>query len=125
MQGALKEEGDIVKDGFVLIEPPGLAKLTGKVQKISDVLDLIPLYNRKGVELSVTHAVSEGLDAFTKCVAGFERKLADQEYHQDWLKALKAAVADDEQELSGTASRASEEQNSSSTTMPVDSTNAF
>lgn len=66
MQGALKEEGDTVEDGFVLIEAPGLAKLTGKVQKISDALDLIPLYNRKGVELSVTHAVSEGVGCIHK-----------------------------------------------------------
>lgn len=91
MQGAFKEEGEASEDGFVLIEAPGLAKLTGRVQQVSDALDLIPLYTRKEIELSVAHAFSEGLDAISKCVAGFERRFADQKYHQDWLRGIEGS----------------------------------
>ena len=44
IQQAPKEEGEDVEDGFVVVETPSLAKLTGRIQKVYDALDLVPVY---------------------------------------------------------------------------------
>ena len=43
---APEEEGSPVGDDFVILEDPEMAKLSHKVQQISDALDLVPVSKR-------------------------------------------------------------------------------
>ena len=101
IQQAAEEEGSPLKDDFVVLEGPGMAKLSLKVKKISDALDLVPLNNRKGVENAVAHAVSQGTDTVMECCKAFEIKHGKDKFHQAWLCALKEAMADGADEEQG------------------------
>ena len=89
------EEGTPVDDGFIVPEGPKmpLAKLSMKVQEISDALDLVPVSNRDYVEHAVAHAIGQGLDKLMECCQAFESKYANSKYHQPWLCALKQAIS--------------------------------
>jgi len=49
MEEASKEEGEALDDGFVVLEAPGLARLTSRINKLYDALDLVPVC--KGMRL--------------------------------------------------------------------------
>ena len=87
------EEGTAVDDGFIVPEGPRMAKLSMKVQEISDALDLVPVSKRDCVEHAVAHAIGQGLDKLVECCQAFESKYANSKYHQPWLCALKQAIS--------------------------------
>ena len=87
------EEGTAVDDGFIVPEGPRMAKLSMKVQEISDALDLVPVSKRDCVEHAVAHAIGQGLDKLMECCQAFESKYANSKYHQPWLCALKQAIS--------------------------------
>ncbi len=91
IQQAAAEEGPPIEDEFVVPVSSELAKLAVKVKRISDILDLVPIYKRAEVEAAVAGFVG-GLEALTKCLQNFQSRFAKQEAHQDWLEALKEAV---------------------------------
>ena len=70
-----------------------MAKLSMKVQEISDALDLVPVSKRDCVEHAVAHAIGQGLDKLMECWQAFESKYANSKYHQPWLCALKQAIS--------------------------------
>ena len=94
MQGALNEEGEAIEDGFVVVEAPGLARLTSRIEKVDDAL--VPVYKRHEVETAIADSVGRGLDAELECCQELENKYNKAKYHQDWLHALKEALADDD-----------------------------
>ena len=59
---ASEEEGSPVEDDFVNHEDPQMARLSHKVQEISDALDLVPVSKRYCVEHAVANAIGQGLD---------------------------------------------------------------
>lgn len=93
---ASEEEGSPVGDDFVIPEEPKMAKLSLKVQKISDALDLVPVSKRDCVEHAVANAIGQGLDSLIQCVQAFESKYANSKYHEAWLNALKQAISGDD-----------------------------
>ena len=97
LQQASKEEGKNLEDGFVLVETPSSAKVTGRIKKVYDALDLVPVYKRQQVEAAVADSAGRGLDAMLQCWQEFEKKYAKHKHHQDWLHALKHALLVDEQ----------------------------
>ena len=98
IQQAPKEEGEDVEDGFVVVETPSLAKLTGRIQKVYDALDLVPVYKRQQVEVAMADCVERGMDAMLLCWQQFEAKYSKHKHHQSWLQALKQALSADEQD---------------------------
>ena len=76
-------------------EDPEVAKLSLKVQKISDALDLVPVSKRDCVEHAVANALGEGLDRLVECFQAFESKYAYSKYHEAWLCAFKQAISGD------------------------------
>ena len=59
---ASDEEGSPVGDDIVNPEDPQMARLSHKVQEISDALDLVPVSKRDCVEHAVANAMCQGLD---------------------------------------------------------------
>ncbi len=97
MKQASKEEGEALKGGFVVVEAPGLATPSSRITKVYNALDLVPVCKRHEVETAVADSVGRGLDAMWVCCQELESKFNKIKYHQDWLHALKQALADDEQ----------------------------
>lgn len=91
IQQAAAEDGPPTVHDFVVPFSSELAKLAVKMKRISDILDLVPIYKRAEVEAAVAGSVG-GLEALTKCLQDFQKKFSKQEAHQDWLEALKEAV---------------------------------
>ena len=91
IQQAAAEEGPPTVHDFVVPVSSELAKLAVKMKRISDILDLVPIYKRAEVEAGVAVSMG-GLEALTKCLQDLQNKFAKQEAHQDWLEALKEAV---------------------------------
>jgi len=85
-----------LQDDFVVPEGPQMAKLSLKVTKISDALDLVPLSKREFVEHAVAHAIGQGLDSVMECCKVFEIKYANSKHHYAWLCALKQAISEDD-----------------------------
>ncbi len=81
MQGALNEEGEAIEDGFVMVEAPGLAMLTSRIEKVYDALDLVPVCKRREIEAAIADSVGRGLDAVLECCQELERP--NLEYIQD------------------------------------------
>ena len=104
MQGALNEEGEAIEDGFVVVEAPGLARLTSRIQKVYDALDLVPVCRRHENQAAIADSVGRGLDAVLECCQELESKYNKAKYHQDWLHAMQQALADDDQAACVTAS---------------------
>lgn len=98
IQQAPTEEGEDVEDGFVVVEPPSLAKLTGRMHLVHNALDLVPVYKRQQVEAAVADSVEKGLDDMLLCWQQFESKYSKHKHHQSWLHALKQALSTDEQD---------------------------
>jgi len=96
MQGALNEEGEAIEDGFVVVEAPGLARLTSRIEKVYDALDLVPVCKRHEIETAIADSVGRGLDAVLECCQELEGKYSKAKYHQDWLHAMKEALVDDD-----------------------------
>ena len=72
-----------------------MAKLSRKVKKICDALDLVPLSKiRKCGTCRSTCCTS--LDIVLECRKAFETKYATSKYHQAWLCALKQAISKDD-----------------------------
>ncbi len=118
MKEASKEEGEALQGGFVVIETPGLAKLTGRISKVMlDALDLVPVGMRHEIETAVAHSVGRGLDAMLVCCQELESKFKKIKYHQDWLHALKQALANHDQGPSVAAS--SDDQSGSPNNLPL------
>ncbi|KAL3136556.1 hypothetical protein ABBQ38_005803 [Trebouxia sp. C0009 RCD-2024] len=92
---ASEEEGSPIGGDFVICEGPEMAKLSLKVQKISDALDLVPVSKRDCVEVAVANAISQGLDNMLKRFSTFEDKYANIKYHEAWLCAFKQAISED------------------------------
>ena len=57
------------------------------MKRISDILDLVPIYKRAEVAADVAGSVG-GLEALKKCLQDFQKKFSRQEAHQDWLEAF-------------------------------------
>ncbi len=72
-----------LEDGFVVAEDPGLLKLTHKVKKVSEALDLVPLYRREDVEISVADAIGKGLHSMAKCLSDFEGRPTGEKHDMD------------------------------------------
>ena len=72
-----------------------MAKLSLKVQQISDALDLVPVSKRDCVERAVANAIGKGLDKLLECFSTFEDKYANSKYHESWLCAFKQAISGD------------------------------
>ncbi len=104
MQGALNEEGEAIEDGFVVVEAPGLARLTSRIEKVYDALDLVPVCKRHEIETAIADSVGRGLDAVLECCQELESKYNKAKYHQDWLRAMQEALADDDHTPCVTAS---------------------
>ena len=104
MQGALNEEGEVAEDGFVVVEAPGLARLTSRIQKVFDALALVPVCRRHEIEAAIADSVGRGLDAVLECCQELESKYNKAKYHQDWLHAMQQALADDNEAPCVTAS---------------------
>ena len=51
IQAASAEEGPPLEDDFIAVESPELLKLTCKVKKVSEALDLVPLYHKRSRQL--------------------------------------------------------------------------
>ena len=92
---ASEEEGSPIGGDFVICEGPEMAKLSLKVQKISDALDLVPVSKRDCVEHAVANAIGQGLDKLLVCFSTFEDKYANSKYHEPWLCAFKQAISGD------------------------------
>ena len=92
---ASEEEGSPIGGDFVICEGPEMAKLSLKVQKISDALDLVPVSKRDCVEHAVANAIGQGLDKLLECFLTFEDKYANSRYHEAWLCAFKQAISGD------------------------------
>ena len=92
---APEEEGSPVGDDFVILEGPQMAKLSLKMQQISDALDLVPVSTRDCVEHAVANAIGQGLDRLMDCLQAFESKYANSKYHEALLCALKQAISGD------------------------------
>ena len=92
---APEEEGSPVGDDFVVLEGPQMAKLSLKMQQISDALDLVPVSKRDCIEHAVAIAIGQGLDRLMHCLQAFESKYANSKYHEAWLCALKQAISGD------------------------------
>ena len=92
---ACEEEGSPIGGDFVICEGPEMAKLSLKVQKISDALDLVPVSKRDCVEHVVANAIGQGLDRLLECFSPFEDKYANSKYHEAWLCAFKQAISGD------------------------------
>ena len=90
---ASEEEGSPLGNDFVIPAGPEIAKLSLKVQKISDALDLVPVSKRDCVEHAVANALGEGLDRLIECFQAFESKYANNKYHEAWLCAFKQAIS--------------------------------
>ena len=71
-----------------------MAKLSLKVQKISDALDLVPVSKRDCVEHAVANALGEGLDRLIGCFQAFESKYANNKHHETWLCAFKQGISE-------------------------------
>ena len=56
---------------FVNSEGPEMARLSLKMQKISEALDLVPVSKRDCVEHTVANALGEGLDRLVKYFKAF------------------------------------------------------
>ena len=95
MQGVLNEEGQAIEDGFVVVEAPGLARLTSRIESVYDALDFVR--KRHDIETAIADSVGRGLDVVLECCQEVESKYSKAKYHQDWLHAMKEAMADDEQ----------------------------
>ena len=80
-------------DDFVILEGPEMAKLSHKVQEISDALDLVLVSKRDCVEHAVANAIGQGLDSLLECFQTFENKHANSKYHEAWLCAFKQAIS--------------------------------
>ena len=65
---APEEEGSPVGDDFVVLEGPQMAKLSLKMQQISDALDLVPVSKRDCIEHAVANAIGQGLDRLMDCL---------------------------------------------------------
>lgn len=102
MQGALNEKGEAIEDGFVVVEAPGLASLTNRIEKVYDAL--VPVCKRHEIETAIADSVGKGLDAVLECCQELEIKYNKAKYHQDWLHAMKEALADDDHAPCVTAS---------------------
>ena len=72
-----------------------MAKLSLKMQAISDALDLVPVSKRDCVEHAVANAIGQGLDKLLECFSTFEDKYANSKYHEAWLCAFKQAISGD------------------------------
>lgn len=118
IQHASKEEGKGLKDGFVLLEIPSLAKLNSRINKVYDALDLVPMYRRQQVEAAVAEPVGRGLDAMLLCWQEVETKYAKHKHHQGWLHALKQAVLVEEQDATVTASKGGDKEGNKLLTLP-------
>ena len=92
---APEEESSPVGDDFVILEGPQMAKLSLKMQQISDALDLVPVSKRDCVEHAVANAIGQGLDKLLECFSTFEDKYANSKYHEAWLCAFKQAISGD------------------------------
>ena len=79
---AFEEEGSPLGDDFVIPEGPEMAKLSLKVQKISDALDLVPVSKRDCVEHAVASVIGQGMDKLMECFQSFQNKYADSKYHE-------------------------------------------
>ncbi len=101
LQGEAAEEGPPLEDDFVVAEDPGLLKSIHRVKKVSEALDLVPLYKRADVEMVVANAIGKGLHSMAKCISDFEGSFAEKEHHKDWLRVLKEAIADSETDEKG------------------------
>ena len=88
---ASEEEGSPIGGDFVICEGPEMAKLSLKVQKISDALDLVPVSKRDCVEHAVANAIGQGLDKLLEC---FSRQICQQQ-DEPWLCAFKQAISGD------------------------------
>ena len=102
---ASKEEGEALDDGLIVVEAPGLARPTSRINKVYDALDLVPVCKRHEIETAVADSVGRGLDAVLECCQELENKFNKIKYHQDWLHALKQALADDDQWLQAVVTR--------------------
>jgi len=89
------EEGSPVGHDFVNPEDPQMARLSHKVQEISDALDLVPVSKRDCVEHAVANAIGQGLDRLLECFQTFEHKYANSKYHEAWLCAFKQSISGD------------------------------
>ncbi len=121
IQQASKEEGKKLEVGFVLVETPSLAKLTGRVNKVYDALELVPIYMRHQVEAAVADSAGRGLDAMLQCWQEFENKYAKHKHHQDWLKQALSVDEQhqvDEQHPSVIASETSNKQGNKCLALP-------
>lgn len=98
IQQAPTEEGEDVEDGWVVVETPNLAKLTGKMHSVHNALDLVPVDKTQQVEAAVADSVERGLDAMLLCWQQLESRYSKHKHHQSWLHALKQALSADEQD---------------------------
>ena len=71
IQQASEEEGLPLQDKFVVLEGPGMAKLSLKLTKVSAALDMIPVSKRQLMEQAVGHAIGQGLDSVTGVLQRF------------------------------------------------------
>ncbi len=104
-------------DGFVVVEAPGLARLTSRINKVYDALDLVPVCKRHEIETAIADSVGRGLDAVLECCQELENKFNKTKYHQDWLHAMKQALADEDQGPSVVAG--TDDQSGSSDNVPL------
>ena len=93
---ASEEEGPPIGGDFVICEGPEMAKLSLKMQQISDALDLVPVSKRDCVEHAVASAIGQGLDRLMECLQAFKSKYANSKYHEAWLCALKQVISGDD-----------------------------
>ena len=92
---APEEEGSPEGDDFVILEGPQMAKLSLKMQAISDALDRVPVSKRDCIEHAVANAIGQGLDKLLECFSTFEEQYANSKYHEAWLCAFKQAISGD------------------------------
>ena len=91
-----EEEGSPLGDDFVIPEGPEMAKLSLKVQKIYDALDLVPVSQRDCVEHAIANALDKGLDRLIEYFQAFHNKYANSTYHEAWLCAFKQAISEND-----------------------------
>ncbi len=120
LQAASAEKGPPLEDDFVVVESPELLKLTCKVKKVSEALDLVPLYHRAQVERAVADGLAAGLEAMAKCLTEFQERFAEQEHHQDWLHALRQALTANVQDTTLIANSLKDEASSSKDEVSVE-----
>ena len=92
---APEEEGSPVGDDFVIPDGPEMAKLSLKMQKNFDALDLVPVSKRDCVEQAVADAIGGGVNKLKECLQVFEGKYASSKYHEAWMSAFRQAVVGD------------------------------